>query len=111
MTGQESYSGNILYSISDHLPQFHLLCKPDTGQGRKDLGYTKNWSKFDQNNFILDFLNIDWETELYDLPNLDVDQAFEILDTIIQQLVNLHLPTIRVTKRQHTSSKHVLSPG
>jgi len=91
---------NFLYSISDHLPQFHLLCKPNTSLGGKDLGHTKNWSKFDQINFILDFFNIDWETELY-VPDLDVDQAFQIFDTKLQHLVDLHVPTIKVTKRQH----------
>ena len=28
ITERRSFSGNLLYSISDHLPQFHLVCGP-----------------------------------------------------------------------------------
>ena len=45
VTGSFNVSGNIRYSISDHLPQFCIFSTCENNQ---------NWSKFDQKNFILD---------------------------------------------------------
>ena len=61
-------------------------------------------------NFILDFLNIDWATSLYHIT--DVDEAFETFNTLIQDLINQHVPTVMITKRQlKTLSKPWITPG
>ena len=55
-------SGNLTPTISDHLPQFtiiqnmfgNILCN-------KSNIYERDWSNFDQENFILDYFSVDWE--------------------------------------------------
>lgn len=108
----ESLSGNILYSISDHLPQFCLFPDPKYKDRGNDRGYVKNWSKFDQESFILEFLEIDFQSILYSQDPSDSDQCFEIFNTVIQDLVNRHVPTVRVSRRQYkTQKKPWITPG
>ena len=57
----EIISGNITATISDHLPQFsfvpNILSNPST---QKSNYYERDWSKFKQENFILDYFDKDW---------------------------------------------------
>ena len=98
VTGSSNVSGNICYSISDHLPQFCIFstCENNSITGEK---VNQNWSKFDQENFILDYLNIDWDYT-FDECGLDPDLCFNIFDSKIKGLLDLHLPTVRLNKRQ-----------
>ena len=53
-------SGNLTATISDHLPQFAII--PNVFRnisGNKSNIYERNWSKFDRENFILDYCSID----------------------------------------------------
>ena len=94
---KHSFSGNLLYSISDHLPQFHLVCG-SSNKSKPGKSFRKDWKNFDQNNFILDFLGIDWANKLYHIT--DVDQAFKTFYDLVQNLIDQHVPTVIVTKRQ-----------
>ena len=59
--------------ISNHLPQFATI--PNTFgniSGNKSNIYERHWSKFDQENFVLDYFSLDWEDLLkIDEPNVD----------------------------------------
>ena len=49
-------SGNLTANISDHLPQFAIIPNMFGNiTGNKSNIYERDWSKFDQENFILDF--------------------------------------------------------
>ena len=55
-------SGNITATILDHLPQF--LIAPDIFSNPPSTKlniFEKDWPRFDQENFILDYLSVDWE--------------------------------------------------
>ena len=57
--------GNITATISDHLPQF--LVSPNTfvnPPSNKSNVFERDWSKFDQENFLLDYFDIDWSNLL-----------------------------------------------
>ena len=55
-------SGNLTTSISDHLPQFAIILnKFGNILGNKSNIYENDWSKFDRENFILDYFSVDWE--------------------------------------------------
>ena len=66
-------SGNLTAIISNHLPQFATI--PNTFgniSGNKSNIYERDWSKFDQENFVLDYFSLDWEDLLkIDEPNVD----------------------------------------
>ena len=54
--------GNLTATISDHLPQF--LTTPNMFgkvSSNKFNIYERDWCKFDQENFILDYFSVDWE--------------------------------------------------
>ena len=69
-------SGNINVTISDHLRQF--LIAPDIFSNPTSTKlniFERDWSKFDQKNFILDYLPVDLEN-LIKSNNGNVDQSF-----------------------------------
>ena len=56
-----SVSGNLTSSISDHLPQYLIV--PDiflNSLPPKSNIYERDWKNFDEENFILDYLVVDW---------------------------------------------------
>lgn len=109
ISGKQSFSGNFLYNISDHLPQFHLIRGPSL-KTESEKVYKKDWANFDRERFILDFLDIDWNNQLYHLTN--VDEAFVTFNTLIQELVDRHVPTVQLTRRQlKTRLKPWITPG
>jgi len=100
ISGRKGFSGNLIYTISDHLPQFCIMFDNSEVNYQNQGKYSyKNWSKFDQDSFILDFLEIEWKTVMYDQPGLDINQCYEIFDSAIQKLVNKHVPTVKMTKK------------
>ena len=66
-------SGNLTATISDHLPQFAIIPNIFGNiSGNKSKIYERDWSKFDQENFILDYFSVDWEVLLkIDEKNVD----------------------------------------
>ena len=64
-TSHEVISGNITATISDHLPQFliapNVFVNPSSNKSNI---FERNWSNFNQGNFILDYFSIDWKALL-----------------------------------------------
>ena len=91
-------SGNLTATIPDHLPQFSIM--PNLfGNilGNKSNIYERDWSKFDRENFILDYLSVEWEDLLnIDKPNADKSTK-KFLDKI-NMLLDTYAPHKRVKK-------------
>ena len=83
-------SGNIAALISDHLPQF--LISPNTfadPPSNKSNVFERDWSNFEQTNFVLDYFHIDWLTILkHDEKNVN-SATNNFLDTINSLLNNM----------------------
>ena len=73
----EIISGNITATISDYLPKFsflpNILSNPST---QKSTYYGRYWSKFKQENFILDYFDKDW-TDLLQIDKQNVNLSME----------------------------------
>ena len=71
-------SGNFAATISDHLPQFVIIPNMfgNTTSNKSNI-YEKDWSKFDQEHFILDYFSIDWE-DLLKIDELNVDNSTQL---------------------------------
>ena len=57
--------GNLTASISDHLPQ--ILVAPNvffSTSYHKSNNYERDWSRFDQKNFVLDCFSVEWDNVL-----------------------------------------------
>ena len=76
-------SRNLTATISDHLPQFAIIPNMFGNiLGNKSNIYERDWSKFDRENFILDYLSVDWE-DLLKIDKLNVDNSTKMyLDKI-----------------------------
>ena len=107
----ETKSGNLCFAISDHLPQFCLFECPYSPNSRKNTVYKQDWSKFDQENFTLDFLAIDWKS-VFEECDFNPDFSCDIFISKINSLIDQHLPTRNLTKRQiKTRSKPWITAG
>ena len=55
-------SGNLTATVSDYLPQFAIIpYMLGNISGNKSNIYKRDWSKFDRENFVLDYFFVDWE--------------------------------------------------
>ena len=71
-------SGNLTATISDHLPQFAIIPNMFGNiSGNKSNIYERDWSKFDRENFILDYFSVDWE-DLLKIDELNADNSTKI---------------------------------
>ena len=68
-------SGNLTATISDHLPQFAIIPNMFGNIiGNKSKIYEKDWSRFDRENFILDYFSVEWE-DLLKIDELNPDNS------------------------------------
>ena len=94
----EIISGNITATISDHLPQFSfvtsILSNPST---QKSNYYERDWSKFKQENFILDYFDKDWD-ELLQIDQQNINLTMDSFLNNINTILDVHAPLIKVNK-------------
>ena len=91
-------SGNITATISDHLPQFsfvpNILSNPPT---QKSNYYERDWSKFKQENFILDYFDKDW-ADLLQIDQQNVNLSLDSFLNNINSILDVHAPLKKVNK-------------
>ena len=83
MSSEKAISDNITTTISDYLPQF--LISPNTfadPPSNKFNVFEGEWSNFDQENFVLDYFDIDWPNILRHVENNIKSVTNNLLDTI-----------------------------
>ena len=77
--------GNLAATISEHLSQFLIV------PSNKSNIYERNWSNFDQENFILDYFSIDWN-ETLETEEQNIDYSTETFLNKINVLLDNFLP-------------------
>ena len=91
-------SGNLTPTISDHLPQFSIIPNMFGNiSGNKSNIYERDWSKFDQENFILDYFSVDWE-DLLKTDELNADNSTRMYLDKIDMLLDTYAPLKRINK-------------
>ena len=94
----EIISGNITAIISDHLPQVsfvpNILSNPST---QKSNFYERHWSKFKQENFILDYFDKDW-IDLLQIDQQNVNLSMDSFLNNTKSILNTHAPLKKVNK-------------
>ena len=94
-------SGNITTSSSDHLPQFLLIPNiniKDLLPKQHNL-FKRDSTNFKKEDFILDLLDIDWNTTLQTNKN-DPDFSFNQFYENINCIIDNHLPLKKVSKKE-----------
>ena len=93
----DAITGNLVLTISDHLPQFLII--DDIKVKYKILNYFRNdYSKFNEEKFINDFLYIDWNSNSDN--ELDTSAKFDFFYDKISHLVNVHVPFKKLFKHE-----------
>ena len=94
----EIISGNITAIISDHLPQVsfvpNILSNPST---QKSNFYERDWSKFKQENFILDYFDKDW-IDLLQIDQQNVNLSMDSFLNNMNSILDTHAPLKKVNK-------------
>ena len=104
--------GNLTATISDHLPQFSTIPNMFGNiSGNKSNIYERDWSKFDQENFILDYFSVDWEN-LLKTDELNADNSTKMYLDKINILLDSYAPLKRINKyRMKFKSKPWITLG
>ena len=88
----------VVTTISDHLPQFSITPNMfGNVSGNKSNIYEQDWSKFDQENFILYYFSVDWE-DLLKTDELNADTSTRMYLDKINMLLDTYAPLKRVNK-------------
>ena len=96
----DSISGNLTVTISDHLPQFLIVPSIFSNPlSNKSNIYERDWSNFDQENFILDYFSIDWN-ETLKIEEQNIDYSTEILLNKINELLDNFVPFKQISKHK-----------
>ena len=96
LLGQKITSSNLTVTISDHLPQFAITPNIFGNiSGNKYNIHERNWSKFDQENFILDYFSVDRE-DFLKIDELNADNSTRMYLDTINMLLNTYAPLKRI---------------
>ena len=91
-------SGNLTATISDQLPQFIIIPNMFGNiSGNKSNIYERDWSKFDHENFILDYFSVDWE-DLLKIDGLNADNSTKIYLDKTNILLDTYAPLKTINK-------------
>ena len=92
-----SLSRNILYDISDHLPNFLIINKFSSLPSHMKF-LKRDYSKFNQQLFVNDISSVDWTTILP--QRTGVDDIFEAFYSEPNRIVNVHAPLRKLSNRE-----------
>ena len=92
-------SGNLTATLSDHLPQFIILPNIFSNPpSNKSNIYERDWSNFVQENFILDYFSVDWNSLINN--DKDVNLSFNNFFKRINAILDNHAPLRKVPKKK-----------
>ena len=91
-------SGNLNATISGHLTQFAIIPNMfgNITDSKSNI-YERDWSKFDQENFILDYFSVDWE-DLLKINEIDADNSTKIYLDQINMLLDTYASLKKINK-------------
>ena len=97
---QSTKSGNITVSISDHLPQFLKIPKTINRVLNKHKIYKRDIKNMDNENFIADIINVNWNTVLQ-LDKSDPNHSFNKFEKRINEILDNYAPLKKNSKKEY----------
>ena len=91
-------SGNLTASISDHLPQFPV--GPNiffNASYPKSNNYERDWSRFDQKNFVLNYFSVNWDNLLLS-SNTNIEKSYKNFPEKFESLLDTYAPLKKFLK-------------
>ena len=89
-------SGNLTASTSDHLPQY--LVAPNiffNASYPKSNNYERDWSRFDQENVVLDYFSVEWDNFLLS-PNTNTEKSYKTFLEKLESLLDTYAPLKKI---------------
>ena len=105
-------SGNLTASISDHLPQFLVAPKIffNASYPKSNI-YERDWSRFDQENFVLDYFSVEWDNVLIS-PNTNTEKSYKTFLEKFEPLLDTYAPLKQLSKNKlKFKDKPWITPG
>ena len=100
-------SGNLKVSISDHLPSFLIIpIEKRQHKPTNKIQYKRDTKNFSKDDFILDYLNIDWDSELQ-LEKNDASFSTDNFFTKMTEIIDKHMPLRKLSAKER---KQTLKP-
>ena len=94
-------SGNLTVSISDHYPSFYIIpIDPVTNKTSQKAKFKRDRKNFSKENFLLDFLAIDWDGIL-NIENNDVNYSTKNFIDKMTSLIDKHMPLVEITPKEN----------
>ena len=90
-------SGNIIYDLSDHLPNFLIINEITMLPDSKDKIYKQDFSNVNEEPVLNDFASIQWQHLFSESQN--VNQLFEVFFPKCSEIVNKHFPWKKPSRR------------
>ena len=89
---------NLIATISDQLSQFSIILNIFGNiSGNKSNIYERDWFKFDQASFILDYFSVEWK-ELLRINELNADNSTKMYLDKINMLLDTYASHKRINK-------------
>jgi len=89
-------SGNIIYDISDHLPNFLIINKFSALPKQFKIS-KRDYSNFNENEFLQDIRAIDWVNKL---TSNDPSTQFDNFYTMLLKVVDKHIPLKQLSNKE-----------
>ena len=112
MTVPSIISGYLSASISDHLPQFLVASDIffNTSYPRPN-NYERDWSIFDQENFVLSYFSVKWDNLLAS-SNTNTEKSYKTFFEQFQSLLETYAPLKKFSKNKlKFKDKPWITPG
>ena len=100
-------SGNILYDLTDHLPNFLIINKFSTlPKGFKI--FKRDFSLFNEQNFLQEMQSVNWNLESLDD---NVNEMFDTFNSELMKIIDKHIPLKQLSRKdvKHRSKPWITS--
>ena len=101
-------SGNIISSISDHLPQYLVVDNNSVPKPKKAIKFFRDYKSFDKNDFLLDYISIPWDEHF---ANKNASKKIEKFINLSNEIIDIHAPIKSTAKKSSVASKPWLTKG
>ena len=93
----QTLSGNLLYDLTDHLPNFLIISRLNMSTNKEKI-YKRDYSNYNEESFIKEFSSIDWTTVLNESQN--VSQMFEQFYFQVSDVIDRNAPLKPLSRKE-----------
>ena len=93
----QTVSGNLLYDLTDHLPNFLIIDKIAYSTYKEKI-YKRDYSNYNEEAFLDEFSSFNWSNLFYGIS--DISEMFDKFYHKVTTIVNSHIPLRQLSRRE-----------